>query len=43
MGYTLLRGYLWYQISTKEFLFAEKEGSEALETMFDNEDTDILD
>ncbi|MGE7781030.1 suppressor of fused domain protein [Peribacillus sp. NPDC097264] len=29
-------------ISIKEFLFAEKEGSEALETLFENEDIDIL-
>ena len=30
-------------ISTKEFLFAEKEGSEALKTLFENEDIDIFD
>ena len=29
-------------ISTKEFLFAEKEGSEALETMFEKEEIDIF-
>lgn len=30
-------------IVTKEFLFAEKEGLEALETLFENEDIDIFD
>lgn len=29
-------------ISTKEFLFAEKEGLEALETLFEKEEIDIF-
>lgn len=30
-------------ISTKEFLFAEKEGTEALEDLFEKNDIDIFD